>query len=300
MRFSHLVRALPLLLLATASVALADTLHLKSGVTIDGVVTTRPDGIYEVRAGDRVVLYRPEEVERIERNSRTGHYDEAAARARIAEREEALLRETGLTREQRQRVAQLLRQLSGPGGGRMAARDALAALQEEWDVFAYLARELSRMTPRNRAPVLGVLYHIDPQRALPYVRTALRDSYGPVRAEAILMLAHADERGQVPEIARGLADHRLEVQAAAIQALVQLEARNATPALISLLNHPEQWLGNTSKQALESLWAGRLPDDPLRTAEAWEAFWARNSVTGAIRLDALAPLSDERDEFVHE
>ena len=88
------IMALALLVVGGAS---ADTIHLKNGVRVDGTVTPvqGQDGIYRVKAGERVLMYRESEIDRVEKNNKTGKLDTDELLRRWEERNTKLTEETG-------------------------------------------------------------------------------------------------------------------------------------------------------------------------------------------------------------
>lgn len=290
-------------MLPLCGVASADTLYLTSGATVDGRVTSKGDGLYEVKIGeDIVVFYRADEVERMEENNRTGIPDPAEEEARWAKLEAELEQKTGLTAEQRQEVEPLLAELTREGGDRIEARKRLVALQEKFDVYKYLDFMLTEATPLLSMALLDAMYAINTPKTIEVLPQYLEHAYAGLRQQAISLLARAGATGSVPAIARGLADHELEVKIEAAYALGSLNARNATPALIELLAHPDLRVSNASRDALHLLWKNEVGEKRLATVDEWKEVWAKSEDArgDSIQLAKLQPLVPEGTHFVME
>lgn len=284
-----------------AGMAGADTLYLKNGVRVDGKVSTTSDGLLRLEVGSRVVIYRPEEVARIEENDRTGVLNRDEAIAQWRERDAELTRETGLNAEQRHKVTTLMYQLQREDERPPAQRE-LVALQEEVDVFHFLALQFPGLMDRLSPWVLETMAYIDAKRALPLLREALEKNIYGTRAKAAEILGKIGDRPSAPVIARGLLDHAPEVKYTAAYALGALGARQATPALIAVMGDADRRVRNAAQEALQVLWAGEIRDETYNTREQWEALWQAQSasVGDAIVLASLAPLIRPEEEFQHE
>ena len=78
--------AIPLLVVASSGTSLADTVYLKNGAWIDGIVRTRSTEVIQVDIGSIGKLEIPfEEVYRIEKNSRTGSMESLSVAGRVLE-----------------------------------------------------------------------------------------------------------------------------------------------------------------------------------------------------------------------
>lgn len=289
------------LILALTGSAAADTLFLKDGVQVDGTVTKRPDGILEVKVDTSVVFYREDEIERIEQNDKTGAYDDAAMLAQLAEEEARLTAETGLTTEQRQRIEDYLIQLrSHDGADRRPAREGLVTMQAEMDVFGYLEYRLPSMVPLTMPVVMEVLVSLDGPRSVPLLRKLIGHAYYGVRGKSMELLAGLQDKDSLGQIYRGLVDIRREVQIEAVNAVAKLGAAEATPALIELLAHPDLRVSNASRNALKYIWESSLGEQKLTTVDEWQSFWSGRALPGALALNQLTPLVEQKEEFVHE
>ncbi len=297
---------IPCVALATllgAPVALSDTVYLKNGVRFDGVVMQRPDGNYQVKAGRRTLVYRPSEVESIEKNEKTGEFDREAAVARWEERNAELTELTGLTAEQRTTVEDLMYRLqrSDPAE-RKAVRDKLISLQQEMDVFKFLAWRMPGVSHRLSPWVLEAMFYVEPGRALRHLREQATHTYYGTRAKSLELLGRLGDSESVQLMARGLLDHAQDVQIMAAYALANARARQATPALIETLKNPDLRVSNASREALQALWAEQVDANaPPRTVDEWQAVWAANAGGWeAVALNGLQPLIDPEHEFQNE
>ncbi len=297
---------LPLCLVLFAGVhfnTAADTIYLNNGVRFDGVVTQLPDGNYRVHAGERVLTYRASEIERIEQNDRTGHFDWSDARERWAKQDAELQELTGLNAEQRKRVRELLYQLQiTEDSRRMLARDELLAIQTQIDVFPYLQFRLDEVSHRLSPWVLEAMYYINPQRALPHLRRNTEHVFYGTRQKAIELLGRMEHTESIPLVVRGLVDHNFDVRAETALSLARLSARNATPALIETLTHPDMRVSHAAQQALQTLWHSYLGDSIPQTVDEWNGVWEQHSASYDNPLE-LSPLNSfilPEHEFMDE
>ncbi len=297
---SKIVVAIALALLTLISVH-ADTVYLKNGVRFDGTVTPVPDqqGLYKVKAGNRQLFYRETEIDRVEKNDRTGHLDRKALLARWEERNKKLTEETGLTAEQRRLVRGLMFELKTEDASkRMAVRDQLKALQVEFDAWGYIASLYAELSPLLAPNVLRVLTQVDSKRSLPLLQESAQSNYFGTRAIAIEMLGRLGHKESTPIIARGLADFSQPVQISAAYALASMGVRRSTPALIGLLSHADLRVSGASRESLAALWEEKLGEKRLTSVSEWEAFWKNQTPEGTpIQLGQLEPLTLEEDEL---
>lgn len=284
-----------------AGAAMADTLYLKNGVRVHGVVTERPDGIYKVQSGRNTVVYRPSEVERIERNDRDGSLDMEELRARWAEHDARMTERTGLTADQRRRVKDLMYQLqTDDEAKRHAVREKLIAMSEEMDVFGYLAYRFPEVSDRLSPYVLEAMFAVNPGQARAHVRDGATHVYYGTRAMAIELLARMRDAESEELILRGLADHSPEVVIAALYSLAQLGAKRSTPVMIELLAYPDLRVTNAARESLQALWRQELGDAPPGKVSEWTAFWQQQDGSSELKLAGLAPLIPEEWEFQDE
>lgn len=281
----------------------ADTIWLNTGIKFDGVVNQRPDGSYQVRAGDRLLVFRADEVAKIEENDRTGALDLDEVRARWAARDAELTAETGLNAEQRRLVEAALWDLQNEEDGiRLRARNDLIRMQEQFDVFKYLAFQFPQLSHRLSPHALETLVLLDAGRGRAVAREALTHPYQGTRAKAIEMLGRVNDTEYAAEIARGLVDHSLDVRIAAAFVLGALGAKAATPVLIGSLTHPDLRVNNAARDALNTIWRAETGGERLVTPEEWQKLWGAQAARVGTRLAAvdLKPLIDPELEFQDE
>ena len=300
MKYKWHLAMLAAALMATA--AGADTVYLKNGVEFDGVVTPVPEDpeLFRVTAGERSLVYRASEIDRVERNDKTGKRSNEEIMARWEERNRQLTEETGLTAEQRRLVRGLMFELKTDNASkRLAVRDKLVALQSEFDVYKYLAAQLPGVSTLIAPNLLEALAYMDSSRAPELLQEAAVNNYYGTRSMAIDLLGRLGQSGSKELIARGLVDHKQEVQISAVYALAAMSAREATPAFIALLPNPDMRVANASREALQALWANLLPDPKPSSVDEWTAFWNAQEKSGtSIELAALQSLSNPEEEIV--
>ncbi|MBI1318404.1 MAG: hypothetical protein GC168_05550 [Candidatus Hydrogenedens sp.] len=292
-------RFLPLAAVAAAAAfpASADTIYLNNGVEIDGIVKDRGDGIFEVEAGGRKVIYRASEVGSIEKNDKTGKLDMEEVRRQVAAQKQALEEETGLTEQQRDRVDELITGLRGADGGqRGKIQDTLVQLQADWGIAKYV-NYLFQVS--YNASLLEAAVWVSPGDAMPYLRAGVEHPNGEVRAKAIELLGRLGDRDSASLIARGLVDHIFDVKLSAIYALSEMNIRKATPAMIDMLTQPDVKLANAAREGLALMWKAELGDTPPDSATGWKEFWEAHRVADAIALEGLEPLVTPDLEFVY-
>lgn len=291
------------LLVLGAHLAWADTIHLNTGVIVEGKVKQLPDGVISVTAGDSTTLYAKEEVQSIEENDRTGVLTEEEIQAQLAAEDAELTQKTGLTKEQRDEVLDLLYLLQrSEVAEHIKVRDKFLALQKQFDVYAFLSYMLPELSHRLAPNTLEVMYHLNAGKTLPLLRQEALDRYAGTRAMCLELLGEAGDAESVGLAVRGLADHTYEVKVAAIHALTRLGVKSATPALVSLLRSPDPRLANASKIALQTLWAEVLKDPPPKSNEEWMAVWNQqeSSSNRGIELASIEPLIPAEHEFQNE
>lgn len=286
-----------------AGLAAADTIKLDTGVVFDGVVKEMPDGNYSINAGGHVLIYQKSEVTEIEKNARTGVLNMDEVKAEWAKRDKELTDLTGLNADQRGQVDELIAQLVGATDAKiMDVRGKFAALQQQFDVFRYLAYAYRDMSQLMSPIALDILFRLDPQRAIPTLRESAKHPYFEVRKKALECLGLVRDTDSVHLIAQGLADNSLDVRIMAAYSLANAGAKEATPALTASLKHPDMRVGNASREALEALWKTELADPKPRSVEEWTAFWSAHSsgLPNGIALEGLEPLIPPEREFQDE
>jgi hypothetical protein len=286
-----------------AGVAAADTLHLTTGVVVDGVTEQGPDNTLIVKIGDHTMIYRAEEVADLEKNAKTGELDEEALKAAWAAKDKELKDKTGLNVEQRTQVEALITELASPEEARfLAGRDGLVALQKEMDVFRYLSYLMPQSSPVLSGRMLETLVRIDAARARDIVRESAKHVYFGTRAKAIELIGLSGDREGAGLVCRGLVDHSMDVRVAAEYALANLGIKEASLALIECLKSPDMRVGNAGRAALEALWKADLVEPKPHTVDEWTAFYEAHGkgLPTPIKLDAQEPLIPPEIEWQNE
>lgn len=278
--------------------AVADTLTLTNGATVDGKVKQRSDGLYEVDAGGNIVVYRPEEVVQLESNDRDGYLNLDEVREQVRLEQERLATETGLTQEQRDRVDDLLNRLqSGSAAERLEARERLVKLNQEVSVIKYLKYWFTNLiTPA----LLEAIFYVAPADCLDELHRGVTHENYECRSKAIDLLATMGHADSADLIARGLIDHAFDVQLSAIYALAKLGSKESSTALLEMMAKPDVKLGNASQQALEALWKNELEGQTVpKSVTEWKDFLSKSRFQGGYTITELEPLILPEEEFVY-
>ncbi len=288
---------------ALCTVSAADTIYLQNGVHVDGVVVSQSSDHIRVRIGNRESVFRASEIQKIEKNDRTGGIDLEKLKAQAVEREKEMQQRTGLTAEQRVRVSQLLGMLVGQNeDDRAQARRELLDLAKQEDLFRYFEVWLPSMLPRFIPGVLEILCEINPVRARPLVLSQIDHPDALTRAAAIRCLGELRDKGSVEIIARGLLDHDPEVRIAAAYAFGLMQHKEATPLLLSAWSDPDLRVQKTCKESLMWIWS--TPENIVNydTVADWESFWMSKSgsVRSSLDLAKLKPLVEPGTLFYDE
>lgn len=286
---------------AVVAAAHGDTLTLIDGVSVDGKVTQLPDGMYQLEVKGRTLFYRPDEVQSLEMNEKTGVIDRQAAIEAWKRHEQELTTLTGLDPEQRRRVEPIVDRLQLEEE-RVAARNELIGIHKELDLFKYLQFRFEEASHRLSPWILEAMCYLDSSRALPLARDCVLHPYFGTRAKAIEMLGAMKDVSSAPLIARGLVDHKPEVQYLAAAALGALGAKPATPALIEMLASADPRVRTAARDSLLALWAPELGETKPETPDQWQQVWTAHSATVGqpITTASLLPLVEPGMEFQNE
>lgn len=280
-------------LVAMAVAAGADTIYLKTGVTVDGVIQKREDGKLIVKTGSRTVAFREQEVVKIEENDKTGAFDKKAAMERAKRREAELEAETGLPTKQRKEVQRILRKfLLDPPEEHERAKRYFVRLYKSVDFFPYFDLCIDSMFPPVVKGMLDVMYEVDAVRAVPTVRKVATFSDPGVREAAIHILGRVQDVQSRELVARALIDDDLGVRLAGTYAAETLKLIEATPLLLANLHQHNPSLQNASKKALSAIWSTEQQAVAFDDRNEWQAFWQANAdrVPNALEPSMLLPL----------
>jgi len=283
-----LIMAVAGLAIALCTTAAADTLYLKTGVAVHGKVTDKGNGVFELEAGGRKVMYRAKDVVSVEKNDKTGVRSWDEVEAKVESRLEKMERLTGLTLEQRTRVDRLVADLATASPAQMQQiRETFIQLHQDWGLAKYFKWTFGFSKPPW---LLVAMVWIEPGEAIPILQEAAENPYFETRARAIELLGRLGHRDSAPLVARGLMDHTFDVKLAAIYALGNLNSRAATPALIEMIGQPDIKLANAAREALAAIWQTELGDLKPRTVSEWQDFVAPRGGNEGISLANLEPL----------
>lgn len=274
-------------------VSQADTIMMKSGVQIEGIVRHEADGILEVQIGERTMRLRSNEVHEIEKNDRDGSLDLEALQEEADRQDKALTEQTGLDRAQRELVLQHIGLLTDPDSAKSsAARRALIAMGAEADLFPFIEFVLPSYLPNTVLILLKILAELDPVKIQPIALKCAFFSEEHVRGLALELLASPGSADALELAMRGMLDHTDTVKSSACKALAILKAKEATPLLLRIFNHKDLRVQNNARQTLASIWQGEADKTAPDTLEAWESFWSdqETGVPKSIDLETLEPL----------
>ena len=274
--------------LSLSFAATADTLYLKTGITVHGKVTDRGNGVVELETGGRTVLYRSKDVVSVEKNSKTGVRTSEEIETRVEIRLAEMERLTGLTLEQRNRVDRLIGELATSSPSQVQKiRDTFVQLHSDWGLTQYF-----KWTFRYSKPpwLLVAMVWVSPGEAIPILQEAAENPFFETRARAIELLGRLGHRESTSLIARGLVDHKFDVKLAAVYALGNLGSTAATPALVEMIGQPDIKLSNASRESLAAIWQGEVGEDPPQTVTEWNTFLEGKSLGSSISLTNLEPL----------
>jgi len=284
-----------------AAPVFGDTLHLSSGISLNGVVSKNADGTFTLTVDGRKSLYRADEVVTHEKNELTGLEYKERSREIAEQAEKELNDSSGLTAEQRGAVDKLIRAMNASDA--TAKRKAIADLVtygQKTNILKYLLATLPSLTPQTYPSALEAFCTLAPkgtaQIALAEAATHLAVD---VRAKALRLMGATGQPEAADYLARGLVDPDTEVRLAAAAALGVLGSKRATPALIaSLVNNPQVVQG-VVHQSLTQIWSDSTVPEKSDPA-AWEQFWSGNKsgIGSPLSLESLEPLVDPKQEFV--
>lgn len=281
-----------LLFFAVMGPATADTVHLQSGVSLDGKLEEINEHAVALVTPNGRMVFQRNTIERIEENDRQGNADAASPTPMAKLHEERLYRITGLNAEQRALVRQLIEPLRlADSPRRKAAIEALVAYGAENPIYDFIEHQLKFMSQRFAPDLLTVLVALDEERALPLVRARVEDVFTQVRERAIELLVQTEGKGAVRLIARGAIDYHADVRIRALSALGKLDARRATPVLLHGLNSGDRRIANAARRALEDIWNAEHEEET-----EWSSFWEsrRDSLTNPLQPEELDPLVEEQ------
>ncbi len=273
----------------------ADTIHMKNGTPVDGVVESKSEGMLTVRVGKRRVRLREDEIQLIEENDRDGSRNLDAAREEAKRRDEELLAQTGLNYQQRGAVDAALEKLFSDLEDLSAeGRRKLIEMQKTSDLLPYMLLFLSDMYPQKRARLIRLIFEFDPGKVRPLLSQHACDPEETLREACLELMGKVagHSPAEVELLVRGLADEKGAVRMAACRGLAAARSREASPMLIQALRGSDMRIQNLSRDALAAAWS--TPEAAVRfeKAEEWAAYWEQQaaSVPAAYFPDRVVPL----------
>lgn len=295
-------RVLLLSLILVSASAMADTIHMKSGVRIEGKVLRTEGGRVVVQTGPRVVRLREDEIALIEENEKDGSFDREAAKRAAAARDKELTEQYGLTGEERQWIMNQIAALTNPDPvKRGEAWRALVAKAGEKDIFAFLRDTATSSLPWAVPSLLQIMAEIDPGRTRLVARILVTNPEEHARAAAVEILGLTADTDSLVLMMRGMLDHTAVVKMGACTALAAIKAKEATPLLILRLNDADLRVEKYAREALAVIWNISQEDATAKTKADWESFWLEQSpaVLVTVDLESLEPLVPPGTRFEH-
>jgi len=289
--------------LLLAAAASGDTLQLKSGIQVDGKIVSQGADTVTVNAGGNTVLYRANEILRIEPNERTGELNLEQLQQEVAEYQRKIQAETGLDVRQHGEIQQLLEKaqstdesISGP------AKERLVEMGKTMPLFKYLEHFLPEYSPRLVPPVLEVMFRIDALRARPILRAHCTDADARSRGTALEFSGQAKDPDAAELVARGLLDYDYYVLCAAAAAAGGLKLQGAAPLLIARLDDSVDPLVLACEKALTQIWGQERPPAQQDRKAFWASVWQSNASAVPVHYEAatLQPLVPPGTTFVDE
>lgn len=303
MKGKRIIMSFPAAVVLLCATLYADTVYLKNGVQVDGVVVSESSDHVRLRIGNRESVFRGSEILRIEKNEKKGGLDLEKLKVEAAEKEKEMQEKTGLTAQERVRVSQLLgRMTSQNEDERVRGKNELLAMGKEADLFRYFEVWLPSMLPRFIPGVLEILCELNPRRARPLLLSQVEHPDALTRAAAIRLLGEIGDTGSADIIARGLVDPSAQVRVAAAYALGALRLKEATPLLLAAWNDPELRVQKTCRESLKWIWSTQENPVEYDNIADWEAFWMSKagSVSSKYDIAKLKPLVEPGTTFMDE
>lgn len=279
----------------------SDTIYLKNGIAFDGqIIKEESNGVFTIKVGNNILNYVKDEIEKIERNNRTGEVKIDDYLKEWEEKDKYLTQVTGLNKDQRAEVESILGRLQwGEEIERAGAKNSLFELSKKINIYPYLLYYLPSLSPTVVPHLLDVMLKINKDKTVEILREKVFDSAPTIRAKAIELLAGIRDTESKEAIIRGLVDPDIDVCITSIQAVAYLGLKEVTPVLIGNLNHPDLRIVNMSKEALNHIWKKELSEKRIENIEEWKSFWEsqKNQVSTPIYKDNLIPLVDKDFQY---
>lgn len=278
-------------LMVMSGVVAADTVTLKDGSKIDGIVTRPNQDVITVQVGTGKITFPTVDVASIESNEKKGDAgaDPKAGPGALKKYEDPVEQRTGLTRAQRDAVRDKMEKLWSPDEAERAlGRKQLVEMSKSMTVFQFIEQSMPYTKGLVVPEMLQTLHEIDPERAKPLVEQWVENVDPRNRARAIELMGKYKGDASVDTVVRGLVDVDPQVQVAAARALSNPGAKRATPVLIEGLKSANPRVQNAARDALSAIWG----DTKAKSVEDWNKVWTAQGgkVKGALVHTALTPL----------
>ena len=278
-----------------AAWASADTVLMKDSNTYDGKIISKDDGLIRMQSGDHEVVLPLADVASVETNDKTGPVIDYEAIEREAKaRDSELVEKTGLQARDRAAVDDLLQVLFlGDESASKNARHVLLDMVKDKNPYRYLEMWLPSILPTRLAPLLDVMFEMNPDGMRETLKQTALSPSETARAESLRLLGKLKDKSALELMKHGMVDHAPEVRIAAAQGVQALGVREATPLLLKALTGDDLRVQNASRDALSALWTepGQQPLNFLQNS-GWDEFWKTKaaSVPGAWNPESTEPL----------
>ncbi|MCP4642518.1 MAG: HEAT repeat domain-containing protein [bacterium] len=279
------------MVVATALVAGADTVHFKDGSKLNGTVS-RPNPncvMLEVNGGRMV--FPVSQVASVEENDAEGTYSLNEIRAR--KHNDIMRDRTGLTREQRDQVRSIVAQLNKDDPMVVKeARDQLLALGRELPVHKYLGACLPYMRGPRVPEMMQLMVEMDPEGSERMLLIRSQDLTPTNRAKALELIGTTMKEKGVERLAQGMIDQDREIQVTAAHALGEVGDKRASLALLEGVDSNSDRVFNASRNALAKLWSTDSTKVNFETADEWHQFIQAKApkIADVVDPSALTPL----------
>jgi len=286
--------AIALAALTVSLPGMADTFFLSGDVPVHGKLLRTDDNYYHISIGDRTKRIPKKSVKRIEENEKTGAFDLKAAKEKAAKRQQELTEETGLTKEQRDAIENIILKLNSDDASVVGkARRDLTEMCKEEKVYIYISNMVPTQSPVFIRELLVVLTNADSARTQPLLQqfTTYEDEF--TRAKCLELLGVMRDSSSLSLMMRGMLDHEPVVRLAACTALTAIGAKEATPLLLDNFNQADLRIQNFAREALPLIWKAELGEtEPFKTLEEWKTFWDAQSpsIVKTVNIEGLEPL----------
>ncbi|GMW00050.1 MAG: hypothetical protein AMXMBFR84_11880 [Candidatus Hydrogenedentota bacterium] len=276
--------------------ALADTVHFKDGRTLEGITSQPNPNCVAISMGQSKVIFSMEDVDRIEKNDKTGEgYDLASVSPMAVQHLKMMEEMYGVSQEQREELLALLERLrSEDTNEHQVVMSQLATINGSVDVMRFLEAAMASFGKRLAPKALEAMATLNPERAKTTLRARTQDAVPETRAKAVELLAKVGDAESLELVARGMKDYDESVRIASANALAAMGDKRVTPVLIDGLSSTDARVVNASRQALTRLWGSAESPVAFEKTEEWQALWngEQSKVANPIQVAQLQPLAE--------